>query len=136
MYKSKGNSLVATPIVLVISILFIIFIGIFTINNILPFIWYEKLNNIALKYIFVIEKYGYLTDSEIDSLKSDMQDQGFDISKIIIDVPKEQKNYGELIEFSILYNYNQENLSFNEGKIGIKSKIIPIKIVKNSYCKN
>lgn len=52
------------PIILVISVIVIIFVGVFIINTIIPFIWYEKLNSIAQKYMFVVEKYGYLTENE------------------------------------------------------------------------
>ena len=59
-YK-KGNVIVTAPIILLCCMFLILVLGTFYINAIKPFIWYEKLNNISNKYMFIIEKYGYLT---------------------------------------------------------------------------
>lgn len=134
--KKRGNTLISISIILVISVIIIIAIGVFMINSITPFIWYEKLNNISLKYMFVIEKYGYLTDCEKAMLLSDLKNSGFDITQINIIYPTQKKNYGDLIEFSIKYNFIENSFNFNNSKIQIIKKVVPLEIKKYSYCKN
>ena len=108
--NKKGNVVVTYPLILFISIMCIIVISIFFINSIFPFIWYQKLNLIAQKYMFVIEKFGYLTDLEKNNLINDLASQGFDASQIQISAPSKRKTYGELIEFKIIYNYKYKNI--------------------------
>ena len=45
----KGNAVATYPLVLMVSIFSIIMVGIFFINSIFPFIWYQKLNMSAQK---------------------------------------------------------------------------------------
>jgi len=59
-YKKKGYFAIITPIVVLLCAIFILFLTVFIINVIKPFILYEKLDSIANKYMFVIERYGYL----------------------------------------------------------------------------
>lgn len=106
----KGNTVVTYPLILVVSVISIIMIGIFLVNSIFPFIWYQKLNMTAQKYMFVIEKFGYLTDLEKNNLINDLASQGFDASQIQISAPSKRKTYGELIEFKIIYNYKYKNI--------------------------
>ena len=129
----KGYSSITTPIILVLSLIVIIFVGVYIINITEPFIWYEKLNTIATKYMFIIEKYGYLTDLEKNNLINELNMSGFDIDKIDINVPISIKNYGELIEFSIKYNFSLKLPNF--GNKYKDEKNIKIKVRKNSYCK-
>lgn len=97
-----------------------------------PFIWHQKLDTIARKYMFVIEKYGYLTDLEEDNLKKELSSQGFNIEKTNIIVPKNPKSYGELIEFSIEYRYDMNSIA----KIfELNNREVNIKVRKTSFCK-
>ena len=130
IYK-KGNTFATYPLVLFISIFFIIMIGVFCINSVIPFIWYQKLNSITQKYMFVVEKFGYLTNLEKANLINDLNMQGFNTSNVKIVSPSSKKSYGELIEFKITYIYNYKNIS------GLKLKDNSIKMVveKSSYSK-
>lgn len=105
------------------------------INTIKPFIWYEKLNKISEKYMFVIEKYGYLTYSEKNNLLQELQGNGFEIKNISITVPNVKKSYGELVNFKINYEMYFENIEFESGKIMIKRVPININVEKYSYSK-
>ncbi len=129
----KGNSSITTPIIIVLSLIVIIFVGVYIIKITEPFIWYEKLNTIATKYMFIIEKYGYLTNFEKNNLIDELNLSGFDINNIDINVPNNIKNYGELIEFSIKYNFTLNLPSF--GNKNESKKNIQINVRKNSYCK-
>lgn len=129
--NKKGNVAVTYPLILVISIMCIIVISIFFINSIFPFIWYQKLNLIAQKYMFVIEKFGYLTDLEQNTLINELASQGFDTSKIEIYAPNTKKSYGELLEFKINYKYKYKNIS----GLTLQENIINMVVCKSSYSK-
>ena len=133
--RKRGNSLVSMPIILVICVVILIVIGVNFIGIIKPFIMYEKLNKISEKYMFIIEKFGYLTYSEKNSLINELKNKGFDISKISINAPLSVKNYGELLNFDIIYDMYYNTLNFENGKIKLKNNVIKLKVTKNSYSK-
>lgn len=133
--NKKGNTTFTLPIILVIAMIFIVLIGTYIISLITPFIWYEKLNSISQKYMFVIEKYGYLTDLEKSNLVNDLKNDGFNISYIEIIAPNVKKNYGELIEFKIKYKVIQKNPTISNGVIRNTQKDINMSIKKYSYSK-
>lgn len=131
----KGNFMVASPIILLLSLLFLIFIGIFMIRAAVPFILREKLNTIAQKYMFVIEKYGYLTPNEKEEMLSELKQRGFDIEKITITAPSEILSYGQLITFEIEYVFSLQLPMMRSDQRGQIEKHIPIHIRKYSYVK-
>ena len=133
-YKN-GSSAVTVPIILVISIFMIIIIGTYIINSIIPFIYHQKLITLANKYMFVIEKFGYLTDEEKNLLESELNDSGFDISRIILKYPNELKNYGELIEFEIDYILVLKTPTIADGTYNLIEKETILKVRKNSFSK-
>lgn len=129
--NKKGNTAVTYPLILFISIMCIIIISIFFINSIFPFIWYQKLNLITQKYMFVIEKFGYLTDLEKNTLIKELATQGFDTSKIEIYAPNNKKSYGELLDFKIKYKYKYKNIN----GFTLQDKTINMVVSKSSYSK-
>ena len=133
--RKRGNSLVSMPIILVICVVILIVIGVNFIGIIKPFIMYEKLNKISEKYMFIIEKFGYLTNNEKNSLINELKNKGFDISKISINAPLSVKTYGELLNFDIIYDMYYNTLNFENGKIKLKNNVIKLKVTKNSYSK-
>ncbi|MEG1141230.1 MAG: hypothetical protein RSE41_02025 [Clostridia bacterium] len=130
----KGSSIVIMPIILIICITSIIYISMYILNSFMPFMYHQKLNAISDKYMFVIEKYGYLTDLEKDRLISELSNSGFDINKIEIKSPNNTKKYGELINFEIKYTY-LSNLPVINKKLENKQKETVIRIIKNSFSK-
>ena len=130
-----GNSVLTVPIMLLTSSMFIVIVGVYIINLIIPFLWYEKLNSTSQKYMFVIEKYGYLTEIEKSSLLTDLENQGFDISYIEIIAPNIIKNYGELIEFEIKYKVKRKTPIMLKGNVNLEEKYIDMVVKKYSYSK-
>lgn len=130
-----GNSVLTFPIMLLTSSMFIVIVGVYIINLIIPFLWYEKLNSTSQKYMFVIEKYGYLTEIEKSSLLTDLENQGFDISYIEIIAPNIIKNYGELIEFEIKYKVKRKTPIMLKGNVNLEEKYIDMVVKKYSYSK-
>ena len=132
--KRKGNTVLTLPFVIIISLTLIIIFGVFTINMILPFVWYEKLQHTSYKYMYVIEKYGYLTSSEKDSLIEELENHGFDRDQIKIESPSEPVGYGNIIEFNIKYNYEQKLPSW-KGSLRMVTRTIPLNVNKTIISK-
>lgn len=131
----KGNTVATYPLIVIISIISIIIVGTFFVNSIFPFIWYQKLNSTAQKYMFVIEKFGYLTNVEKNNLIKDLTEQGFDQNYIEIYAPEQRRTYGELIEFKLIYKYKHKNVGIINNIFSSKDKYINMQISKNSYSK-
>lgn len=129
--RKRGGTTVTYPLVLFISVISVIMIGIFFINLIVPFIWYQKLNSISQKYMFIIEKFGYLTDSEKSNLINELNLQGFDTNNVTVYAPNNKRSYGELIELKIEYNYKYKNIN----RFKLENKVINMVVLKSSYSK-
>lgn len=123
----KGSTAISVAIVTVVGIVMICMLVAYVINAITPLILQQKLQAIANKYMYVIEKYGYLTSSEKDTILIELQQEGFDISRITLVYPALKRPYGEILEFSILYKYTSIPLFGTEEK--------NIEVTKNSYSK-
>jgi len=132
MKKKKGN--ITTTIPLIISLAFLLIITIYIINAIIPFIWYQKLQAVANKYIYVIERFGYLTDSEEKALYKELEEEGFKLSNIQLECPKSYLEYGTLFEFEITYQLYQEYNIISNG-IKHEARVIPLRIRKYGYSK-
>ena len=127
--KKQGNTVLTMPFVIVISFVTIIVFGIFAINMILPFVWYQKLQLTSYKYMYIIEKYGYLTNAEETNLIEELVEKGFEKEELKIETPSEPKGYGNIIEFNIMYNYKQKLPSW-KGSFKMQTKDIPLNVRK------
>ena len=129
--KKRGSSILATTIMISISMISLIMLTMLIVNLIMPFTIYQKLDNIATKYIFVIEKFGYLTESEKNNLLSYLNQEGIDSNYIKLEYPKKKEPYGNLITLKISYEYAYNIINFEINK---KEKTI-ISVTKNSFSK-
>ena len=137
MFKDeKGNVIITTPII-TIAMFFIICITIVaSIEIIKPFVVYEKISSIALKYIFIMEEYGCLNDIERNNLINELEDKGLDRSKLIISGDTVRRDYGEIIKLRIEYQYLTKLYStIDNFKLDKKELEIPIVIEKTSFSK-
>ena len=130
----KGESVLTFPFVIIISLTLIIICTVFAINMVLPFIWYQKLQLTSYKYMYIIEKYGYLKESEKESLIGELSDQGFDKEEITVLSPTSPQGYGNIIEFNINYNYKQKLPSW-KGSLKMVTRTIPINVNKTIISK-
>ena len=64
MKNQKGSTIITTPIIIAIGIMLVSALIIMSVKIITPYIWYEKLSSTCIKYVFVMEEYGYLTKKE------------------------------------------------------------------------
>lgn len=137
MLKSEKGSVIITAPIITIAMFFIICITIvLAIEIINPFIVYEKISSVALKYIFIMEEYGYLNDLEKSNLINELENKGLDRSQLSISGDMIRKDYGEPISLKIEYKYFSKfygiinTFKMNKEEIGI-----PIEIEKKSFSK-
>ncbi len=103
--NNKGNSIITTPVIIAIGLLLVSSLIVFAVNILTPYIWYEKLSSTCIKYVFVMEEYGYLTSVEKLNLENEFKNQGFDISNLKILYTNKRQKYGEPIYLKINYVY-------------------------------
>ena len=93
-----------------------------------PYIWYEKLSSTCIKYIFVMEEFGYLTKIESGKLKQELVDAGFDKDKLNIGYTASRVTYGNPIFLKVSYQYKMK-LPF------VDEYYVPMEITRNSVSK-
>lgn len=128
----KGSSSLEAMIIFTIIIIALFSIFVFMVNSIMPLIYYQKIDNIATKYMFVIEKFGYLTSDEKDMMVNELKEAGLDETKIDLVYPSYRAAYGQLVELGIKYRYVYK-FAVLGGLIKNKETIISVK--KNSFSK-
>lgn len=128
MKNQKGNSVITAPVIIAIGMILISILIVTSVKIIMPYIWYEKLSSTCIKYVFIIEEYGYLTKKEASKLLSELKKQGFEEDKISIDYTSKKVNYGHEIYLKINYEYEFELPIGGEQEI-------PMTVEKYSVCK-
>ena len=120
-------------IIISVSMILIVLISMYVINLMQPFIAYEKLNNISLKYMYIIEKYGYLTEKEKSNMLNELKSSGIDTSNVKISAPTSKMTYGKLIELRVEYKMEISLPSFGSNKYNNRN--INLVVNKSSYSK-
>ena len=106
--KQNGSEIITTPIVIALGLLILSTLIVFSVKILMPYIWYEKLSSTCLKYIFVMEEYGYLTSKEKQSLTNELIKQGFNKENLKIYCTDKRQRYGTK---NIPMNINRESVS-------------------------
>ncbi len=78
-----------------------------SIKIITPYIWYEKLSSSVIKYVFVLEAYGYLSKKEAQKLMGELKTQGFDEEKLSLEYTSKKVSYGDEIYLKLEYEYKK-----------------------------
>lgn len=128
MKNKKGSAILTTPIIIAIGIMFVAGLIVIAVEIITPYIWYERLSSTCIKYVFVMEEYGYLTKQEANSLKAELVGYGFDEDKLKIKYTSSRVSYGNPIFLSAEYDYR---IDFPL----LETKSVPMEIVRNSVSK-
>ena len=128
MKNEQGSAILTTPIIIAIGVVLVAILIVSTSKFLMPYIWYEKLSSTCLKYVFVIEEYGYLTKKEAKLLLDELENQGFERDKIKLDYTSKMVDYGDEIYLKIDYEYEFELPLAGEQSI-------PMQIKKYSICK-
>ena len=132
MNIKKGNVSYIFTLIISIGMLFITIITI--INMLTPFIWYQKLESIVSKYLYVVEKFGYITTFEKDTMLKELKNEGFDTNKIIIICPETRLPYGSNFKFEVVYKLNFNNILY-QNEIKRETKEILLHVKKYGYSK-
>ena len=134
--NNKGSTILITPIIWVITIFVFVFFLVFSIRLMEPFMIYQKISSTALKYIFIMEDFGYLTEDDEKELKNELVNKGLMLENILIDATKKQKTYGEVIELNVSYDHVYKAGSFGISFIPQYSEeIIKICVSKKGVSK-
>ncbi|MBQ8207086.1 MAG: DUF4320 family protein [Bacilli bacterium] len=126
--KHKGSAIITTPVIIAIGIMLVSTLIVMAVNILMPYIWYEKLSSTCIKYVFVMEEFGYLTKNEAQELKKELVRQGFDEDEIKISYTSSRVTYGNPIFLKISYNYDVD-LPL------VASQRIPMVVERNSVSK-
>lgn len=134
--SQKGGTMVAMPVVLIVVFFIFISIAVMFIRLMEPFVIYEKMSSSSLKYIFVMEEYGYLTESDRTKLKNELIGKGLKGENISIRATSELEEYGRPISLIINYKHNMNLPSFENSFIPrMSEKEIKLKVFKRSFSK-
>lgn len=133
----KANSVITVPILLVFSIIVISSISVLLINVLKPYIMYEKLVSTTLRYMFILEEYGYMTTNDKNMLINDLVKQGFNRDNLFIQATQTLQEYGETVFLSVTYNYELNIPTIQEGTLIIDTRqyISPMNVTKYGISK-
>ncbi|MBR6688653.1 MAG: hypothetical protein IKL68_01390 [Clostridia bacterium] len=132
MKNKRGNISYIFTLMISIGMLFLTIITV--INMLTPFIWYQKLENIASKYVYIVEKFGYITNLEKEEMLDELKNDGFDINKITILCPEKRLAYGEGFKFELTYKLNINNI-MNGEEVKRETKEVLLHVKKYGYSK-
>ena len=125
---NKGSTIITTPLIIAIGLILVASLIVFAVNILTPYIWYEKLSSTCIKYVFVMEEYGYLTRTEKNRLVDDLKKQGFNENELKLEYTTKKQKYGEPIYLKVNYNFK-----LDLPVVG--KKIIPMNISRESVSK-
>lgn len=117
MINNKGSTILITPIIWVITIFIFIFFIVFSVKIMEPFMIYQKISGVTLKYIFVMEEFGFLTKEDKEQLISELVDKGLLMEKIAVEATDEKVDYGEVVELNITYDHPYKEGRFDNSLI-------------------
>lgn len=128
MKSQKGSSILTTPIIVAIGMMLVATLIVFAIKILMPYIWYEKLSSTCIKYVFIMEEYGYLTRKEKSNLLNELEKQGFEKENVKVQSTTKLQSYGSPIYLNVEYKYNLRLPIIGE-------KTIPMEISRTSVSK-
>ncbi len=128
MKSQKGSSILTTPIIIAIGMMLVATLIVFAIKILMPYIWYEKLSSTCIKYVFIMEEYGYLTRKEKSNLLNELEKQGFEKENVKVQSTTKLQSYGSPIYLNVEYKYNLKLPIIGE-------KTIPMEISRTSVSK-
>ena len=117
LYSNRGSEIITTPIIMALGMILIAILIVFSIKILTPYIWYEKLSSTCLKYVFIMEEYGYLTNKEKKNLTNELIAQGFEKEELNIYCTSKKQSYGMPIYLNIDYTYKLEIPLLGEREI-------------------
>jgi len=113
----KGSTVLVTPLIWTISILVFLFFLVTALRVMEPFVVYQKISETSLKYIFIMEEFGYLAKADKENLLKELEQKGLDISKVRIEADEKIRDYGEVLALNIHYCYSFQQARFRKSAL-------------------
>lgn len=132
MKNKKGD--ITQIFTLIVALAILVITIVYIINMLTPFVWYQKLQNIADKYVYIVERFGYLTEDEKEELYKELTSEGFDINNISLECPSGRLEYGEMFNFNLTYKLKLEYGMLTE-EIKRETKEVLLHVKKYGYSK-
>lgn len=132
MKNKKGN--ITQIFTLIVSLALLVTTIIYIISMLTPFIWYQKLQNIADKYVYIVERFGYLTEFEQEELYKELVSEGFDINNIVLECPNNKLEYGEMFKFNLTYKLRLDYMIM-DNDFKRETKEVMLRVKKYGYTK-
>ena len=132
--KRKGFSSIE-----ILASLFVILalVSIVMSNLIIPVSQYIKISEVARKYSLKIEKDGYLTPVNLQNMKNDLVDKGFDLTDIYIDpsTTLTKVAYNSDVTLLLKYSYKYKDITMNGIVPTITNRNFDIKVSESTVFK-
>ena len=132
--KRKGFSSIE-----ILASLFVILalVSIVMTNLIIPVSQYIKISEVARKYSLKIEKDGYLTPVNLQNMKNDLVDKGFDLTDIYIDpsTTLTKVAYNSDVTLLLKYSYKYKDITMNGIVPTITNRNFDIKVSESTVFK-
>lgn len=132
--NKNGSSAISTTLTTIFCIFLLTIFAITIIRIIMPLLIYHKMQTIVVKYMYVIEKYGYLTHTEYTSLLNEIIACGIDGNSVNIEYPSSPQNYGTLLKLKVEGNYTNKLIVLGDS-FSQKLTTTNISVIKYSYSK-
>lgn len=135
--NNKGSTVLVTPIIWTVTLFMFIFLVVTSIRAMEPFIIYQKISETSLKYIFVMEEFGYLNSYDKNALIKELEEKGLELNRITVNATDNPVNYGEVVELSVNYKhpykkstfttsispvFKEEDIDINVRKVGVSKR--------------
>ena len=135
VYLNKnGSSAISTTLSTMFCIFLLAIFAVSIMQMLMPFLAYQKMQTVVVKYMYVIEKYGYLTKAEYNNLISDVVSCGIEEKTISIEYPSSPQVYGTLLKLKVQGDYTS-NLVIWSDSISHKLTKTNLCVTKYSYSK-
>ena len=132
--NKNGSSAISTTLSTMFCIFLLAIFAVSIMQMLMPFLAYQKMQTVVVKYMYVIEKYGYLTKAEYNNLISDVVSCGIDEKTISIEYPSSPQVYGTLLKLKVQGDYTS-NLVIWSDSISHKLTKTNLCVTKYSYSK-
>lgn len=132
--NKNGSSAISTTLSTMFCIFLLAIFAVSIMQMLMPFLAYQKMQTVVVKYMYVIEKYGYLTKAEYNNLISDVVSCGIEEKTISIEYPSSPQVYGTLLKLKVQGDYTS-NLVIWSDSISHKLTKTNLCVTKYSYSK-
>lgn len=134
MKKKKGE--VQQFFIQMIGIIFAFAIMLYGIYYSKTIIVYNNANQIARKYILGMETNGFLSEADIENLKTEASKaEMYDVSVYASSTQLGDAKYGDKVTLTIDFKEKVKKIDFSDFKLATEEESMPVTITKSSVAK-